>query len=144
MGPSGSGKTSFINALTGKAAGYGSISGEVLINGAKVPVEVYRKAMGFVPQSDVVHTTLTVRENLLYSARLRLPPTTTDDEIEAIVSDVIGILQLASFEDKLVGSIETKQRISGGQRKRVNVGLELVANPTLLILGKNGFDLAFN
>jgi ABC-type multidrug transport system ATPase subunit len=134
MGPSGCGKTSFLNTLTGKGAGYGIIKGRVLVNGVEMQTDSYRSVMGFVPQTDSVHTSLTVRENLMYSARLRLPSQTSDDALENIVQDVITVLQLGHIQDSLVGSIEEKRRISGGQRKRVNVGIELVADPTILFL----------
>lgn len=70
MGPSGAGKTTFLNAVTGKVAGY-KVSGSVLVNGRHDNIRSYKKIIGFVPQDDVVHGNLTVEENLWFSAKCR-------------------------------------------------------------------------
>jgi len=88
-----------------------------------------------------VHDDLTVRQNLFYSARVRLPHDTTRQEIDRLVSSTITLLQLDKVEHTLVGSV--KQRgVSGGQRKRVNIGLELVASPSVVFLDEptSGLD----
>ncbi|XP_038707932.1 ABC transporter G family member 28-like isoform X3 [Tripterygium wilfordii] len=140
MGPSGAGKTTFLSALTGKAAGC-TMSGMVLVNGKMEPIQSYKRIIGFVPQDDIVHGNLTVEENLWFSARCRLEADLPKPEKVLVVERVIESLGLQPVRDCLVGTIE-KRGISGGQRKRVNVGLEMVMEPSLLILDEptSGLD----
>ncbi|CAH9075261.1 unnamed protein product [Cuscuta europaea] len=132
MGPSGAGKTTFLSALTGKATGC-TMSGLILINGKAESMQSYKKIIGFVPQDDIVHGNLTVEENLWFSARCRLPADLAKPEKVLVVERVIEALGLQNVRDSIVGTVE-KRGISGGQRKRVNVGLEMVMEPSLLIL----------
>ena len=81
----------------------------------------------------VVHEDLTVEENLTYSALLRLPQNTSPGKQAAIVEDTLKLLQIERIRNSIVGSVE-KRGISGGQRKRVNIGLEMTAEPTVLFL----------
>ncbi|XP_016505218.2 ABC transporter G family member 28-like [Nicotiana tabacum] len=140
MGPSGAGKTTFLSALTGKAAGC-TTTGVILINGKPDPMQSYKKIIGFVPQDDIVHGNLTVEENLWFSARCRLAADLPKPEKVLVVERVIESLGLQPVRDSLVGTVE-KRGISGGQRKRVNVGLEMVMEPSLLILDEptSGLD----
>ncbi|GLU11846.1 hypothetical protein SLE2022_285660 [Rubroshorea leprosula] len=140
MGPSGAGKTTFLSALTGKAAGC-TMSGMVLINGKNEPIQAYKKVIGFVPQDDIVHGNLTVEENLWFSAKCRLAADLPKAEKVLVVERVVESLGLQQVRDSLVGTVE-KRGISGGQRKRVNVGLEMVMEPSLLILDEptSGLD----
>ncbi|XP_010535617.1 PREDICTED: ABC transporter G family member 28 [Tarenaya hassleriana] len=140
MGPSGAGKTTFLTALTGKAPGC-TMSGMILINGKVESIESYKKIIGFVPQDDIVHGNLTVEENLWFSARCRLSADLPKPEKVLVVERVIESLGLQHVRDSLVGTVE-KRGISGGQRKRVNVGLEMVMEPSLLILDEptSGLD----
>ncbi|CAL9084738.1 unnamed protein product [Musa textilis] len=140
MGPSGAGKTTFLNALAGKATGCAT-SGLVLINGKAEPIRSYKKIIGFVPQDDIVHGNLTVEENLWFSARCRLSAGMSKPDKVLVVERVIESLGLQAVRDSLVGTVE-KRGISGGQRKRVNVGLEMVMEPSLLILDEptSGLD----
>lgn len=140
MGPSGAGKTTFLSALTGKAHGC-MMSGMVLINGKVESIQSYKKIIGFVPQDDIVHGNLTVEENLWFSARCRLAADLPKPEKVLVVERVIESLGLQPVRDSLVGTVE-KRGISGGQRKRVNVGLEMVMEPSLLILDEptSGLD----
>ncbi|CAH9094531.1 unnamed protein product [Cuscuta europaea] len=142
MGPSGAGKTTFISALTGKAIGC-NMSGVLLINGKVAAMQPYKKIIGFVPQDDIVHGNLTVQENLWFSAICRLPAKLPKAEKVLVVERVIESLGLQNVRDSLVGTVE-KRGISGGQRKRVNVGLEMVMEPSLLILDEptSGLDSA--
>ncbi|XP_031123227.1 ABC transporter G family member 28-like isoform X2 [Ipomoea triloba] len=132
MGPSGAGKTTFLSALTGKATGC-TMTGLILINGQPECMRSYKKIIGFVPQDDIVHGNLSVEENLWFSARCRLPADLGKPEKVLVVERVIESLGLQHVRDSLVGTVE-KRGISGGQRKRVNVGLEMVMEPSLLIL----------
>lgn len=140
MGPSGAGKTTFMNALCGKAY-YGKTEGEVRINGRVSSIAEIKQLRGFVPQDDIVHEHLTVREQLYYSARLRNSEKTSRREIDLIVEDVLHVMQLLDVQHSIVGSVE-QRGISGGQRKRVNIGLELAARPTVLMLDEptSGLD----
>ena len=101
----------------------------------------YRKLIGYVPQDDIILPELTVRENILHSARIRLPSTWTDNEIEHHVDIVINCLQLSHVTDSLVGSTAALG-ISGGERKRVSIGMELAAAPMALFLDEptSGLD----
>lgn len=140
MGPSGAGKTTFLNALAGKA--YSSTTtGEILINGRPDPITCYKKIIGFVPQDDIVHGNLTVEENLWFSARYRLSVRMTKADKVLVVERIIDSLGLGSIRSSRVGTVE-QRGISGGQRKRVNVGLEMVMEPSLLILDEptSGLD----
>ncbi|KZV39914.1 ABC transporter G family member 28 [Dorcoceras hygrometricum] len=140
MGPSGAGKTTFLSALTGKATGC-TITGSILINGKDEPMQSFKKIIGYVPQDDIVHGNLTVEENLWFSARCRLSADLLKPEKVLVVERVIESLGLQAVRDSLVGTVE-KRGISGGQRKRVNVGLEMVMEPSLLILDEptSGLD----
>ncbi|XP_059289689.1 ABC transporter G family member 24-like isoform X2 [Lycium ferocissimum] len=140
MGPSGAGKTTLLSALAGKAVGC-TTSGSILINGKSEPICSYRKIIGFVPQDDIVHGNLTVEENLWFSARCRLSADLPKQDKVLIVERVIDFLGLQSVRGSLVGTVENRG-ISGGQRKRVNVGLELVMEPSLLFLDEptSGLD----
>ncbi|KMT06284.1 hypothetical protein BVRB_7g162080 isoform B [Beta vulgaris subsp. vulgaris] len=140
MGPSGAGKTTFLSAVTGKATGC-NITGKILINGKNESIHSYKRIIGFVPQDDIVHGNLTVEENLRFSARCRLPGDLPKADKVLVVERVIEALGLQAIRDSLVGTVE-KRGISGGQRKRVNVGLEMVMEPSLLILDEptSGLD----
>ncbi|XP_064935039.1 ABC transporter G family member 28-like isoform X1 [Musa acuminata AAA Group] len=140
MGPSGAGKTTFLTALAGKTSGC-QMTGLVLINGKVEPIRSYKKIIGFVPQDDIVHGNLTVEENLWFSANCRLSADMPKANRVLIVERTIESLGLQAVRNSLVGTVE-KRGISGGQRKRVNVGLEMVMEPSLLILDEptSGLD----
>jgi len=97
--------------------------------------------MGFVPQDDIVHEHLTVREQIHFSAQLRNKVGTTRKRIDNITNDVLNVMQVVDIQNSIVGGVE-QRGISGGQRKRVNIGLELAAQPTLLFLDEptSGLD----
>ena len=132
MGPSGAGKTLLLSALNGYLP---PTAGSVLINGENLYVnyDIFRGQIGYVPQDDIVHSTLTVKEALYFTARLRLPTDTSDEEIYRRISEVLTQLELTGQKDVLIGSAE-QRGISGGQRKRVNLAMELITEPSLLIL----------
>lgn len=140
MGPSGCGKSTFMNVLCGRAT-YGTMTGEVTVNGEKGKIQDLKRVTGFVPQDDIVHENLTVREQLRYSAELRCPAGTSGKRLQHIVEDVLHVLQIKHIQKSVVGGVE-KRGISGGQRKRVNIGLELAACPVLLFLDEptSGLD----
>ncbi len=132
MGPSGAGKTTLMNALNGYTP---PTSGQVLFNGQNLYADYaqFASSLGYVPQDDIIHRDLSVSQALYYTAKLRLPPDTTDREIEDRITRVLKQLGLESTRDVLVGSPE-KKGISGGQRKRVNLAMELLTDPSVLFL----------
>jgi ABC-type multidrug transport system ATPase subunit len=132
MGPSGAGKTTLMNALNGYTP---PTAGEVLLNGQSVYAHYAQFAprLGYVPQDDVIHRDLTVGQALYYSARLRLPPDFRNADIQARIGEVLRQLGLEGTEEVLIGSPE-KKGISGGQRKRVNLAMELLTDPLVLFL----------
>ncbi|KAK7279333.1 hypothetical protein RJT34_24382 [Clitoria ternatea] len=142
MGPSGAGKTTFLSALTGKIRGC-TMTGSILINGKPESIHCYQKIVGFVPQDDIVHGNLTVEENLRFNARCRLSADMPKPDKVLVVERTIESLGLQAVRDSLVGTVE-RRGISGGQRKRVNVGMEMVMEPSLLILDEptTGLDSA--
>lgn len=149
MGPSGSGKTLLLQLLAGKIPpSVLKVGGTLMINGCPVPAKVGLSMLaghtGYVPKDDTMMRTLTVKENLIFSARSRLAPkrnqTNKKTHID-LVNGVIDILGLYSIRHKVIGDEKTRG-ISGGQRKRVNIGIELVAEPTVLLLDEptSGLD----
>eukprot|EP00878_Enallax_costatus_P029186 GHUV01031627.1.p1 GENE.GHUV01031627.1~~GHUV01031627.1.p1 ORF type:complete len:444 (+),score=150.65 GHUV01031627.1:209-1540(+) len=104
-------------------------------------LERHKRLMGFVPQDDVMYRNLTVEENLTYSACFRLPGSTSESQRTQVVANAIAVLGLGDVRHSLIGDEEVRG-ISGGQRKRVNVGIELVADPSLMFLDEptSGLD----
>ena len=135
LGPSGSGKSTLLNALTGYRP---AREGSVLYGGRDLYEEYQelRGRIGFVPQDDIVHAPLTVCQALTYAGRLRLAADVAADEVAGRVGSVLEELDLTSRADTPIN------RLSGGQRRRVSVGLELVAEPSLLFLDEptSGLD----
>ncbi|MEV7781107.1 FHA domain-containing protein [Kitasatospora sp. NPDC088351] len=134
-GPSGAGKSTLLNALTGLRP---ADEGTVLYDGRDLYRDYaeLRRRIGLVPQDDILHTQLTVRRALSYAAELRFPGDTDKREREARVDEVIHELGLDRRADLVVS------RLSGGQRKRVSVALELLTRPSLLFLDEptSGLD----
>ncbi|GHN02830.1 hypothetical protein WSM22_43190 [Cytophagales bacterium WSM2-2] len=131
MGGSGSGKSTLLNVLNGSEK---PSSGRVLVNG----IDIYQHpqkiegVIGFIPQDDLLMEDLTVYENLYYSARLCFRHY-THQEIIKVVDNVLANLGLSEIKDLKVGS-PLQKTISGGQRKRLNIGLELLREPTILFV----------
>lgn len=140
MGPSGCGKTSLLSYLACEG-GYTVTGGTILVNGEESTLKQYQKVTGFVPQDDIVHPKMTVEENLLFSARFRLPKHLLRQDRLTVVDKAVQLLGLTEVRNQLVGN-EENRGISGGQRKRVNIGLELVADPWVLFLDEptSGLD----
>ncbi|KAJ3201040.1 hypothetical protein HDU67_001638, partial [Dinochytrium kinnereticum] len=114
MGPSGAGKTTFMNVLMGKVTRTG---GELRINGVAAEMQKYKKIIGYVPQEDIMLRELTVRENITYSARVRLPGSWSSSKVAEHVDHVIDALSLKSVAESQIGD-DFSRGISGGQRKR--------------------------
>ncbi len=132
MGPSGAGKTTLMNALNGYTP---PAAGSVLFNGRDLYAhyDEFQGVVGYVPQDDIMHRDLTVGQALYYTARFRLPEDTSGYEIGKRIGEVIAQLGLEGTEQVLIGSPE-KKGISGGQRKRVNLAMELLTDPAVLFL----------
>jgi len=130
MGGAGAGKTTLLKALNGYTR---PAEGRVLFNGASLYdyYDRFRQQLGYVPQDDIVHAQLTVGEALYFSARLRTD--LTDAEIHARTIKVLGQLGMQDKKDTIIGSAERKT-LSGGQRKRVNIALELINDTPVLFL----------
>lgn len=140
MGPSGAGKTTLLMTLNGYLP---PTSGQVRINGEDLYAiyDALRGSIGYVPQDDIVHPELTVFEAVKYSARFRLPPDYSEAEIDARVEQTLKDLGLDSLKNLEIGKPE-KKVLSGGQRKRVNIALELVTDPVILFLDEPTSGLA--
>jgi len=129
IGSSGSGKTSLLNLMAGRMSlSRAKVSGTTTFN-ENTNIESVRSA--YVMQEDVLIPTLTVRETLQYSADLRLPPPTTRDERRAIVEQVILELGLKECADTRIGTTAHKG-CSGGEKRRTSIGVQLLANPSVL------------
>ncbi|XP_043911511.1 broad substrate specificity ATP-binding cassette transporter ABCG2-like [Protopterus annectens] len=131
LGPTGSGKSSLLDVLAARKDPSG-MSGEVLIDGQPQPPN-FKCISGYVVQDDVVMGTLTVKENLLFSAALRLPDSISKAEKEERVDQVINELGLTKVANSKVGT-ELIRGVSGGERKRTNIGMELITEPPVLFL----------
>jgi len=134
VGTSGAGKSTLMMALNG----FARAEGQVLVNGDDLyhHFDLYRTMVGYVPQDDIIHKDLTVANALRYAARLRLPPDTSAQEIEQRIDDVLQQVEMVGQKDQLVTSL------SGGQRKRVSIAVELLAEPNLFFLDEptSGLD----
>jgi ABC transport system ATP-binding/permease protein len=139
IGPSGAGKSTFAKQVAGSTH---PTSGRVTFEGHDIHAEYasLRSRIGMVPQDDVVHGQLTVKQALMYAAELRLPPDTTREDREQVVNQVLEELEMTKH-------LETRvDKLSGGQRKRASVALELLTGPSLLILDEptSGLDPALD
>ncbi len=135
IGPSGAGKSTLLGVLTGRTK---PTSGEIQLAGNNLHdnFQVLSREIGSVPQADILHTRLTVRQALLYGAQLRLPSDTSKEERNSRVNEVMRKLELTERADLRI------DRLSGGQRKRASIGLELLTSPKLLVLDEptSGLD----
>jgi ABC-type multidrug transport system ATPase subunit/pSer/pThr/pTyr-binding forkhead associated (FHA) protein len=140
MGPSGAGKTTLLLTLNGYLP---PSAGQVRVNGEDL-YAIYdnlRGSIGYVPQDDIVHPELTVWEAVRYSARFRLPPDYSEDEIDRRVATTLSQLGLEGVAHLQIGKPE-KKVLSGGQRKRVNIAMELVTDPVIMFLDEPTSGLA--
>ncbi|CAL5422144.1 unnamed protein product [Camellia sinensis] len=139
MGPSGSGKTTLLSLLVGRVRG--STPGGSITYNDQPYLKFLKSRIGFMTQDDVLFPHLTVRETLTYAALLRLPKTLTKQEKEKRAIDVIDELGLERCQDTMIGSSFVRG-VSGGERKRVCIGNEIIINPSLLFLDEptSGLD----
>ena len=135
LGPSGAGKSTMLGVLTGRTK---PTKGKILFNGADLHTsfQSLSRQIGSVPQADILHTRLTVRQALNYGAQLRLPNDTSKEERSQIVDETMRKLELSERADLRI------DKLSGGQRKRASIGLELLTSPQVLVLDEptSGLD----
>ncbi|KAM7507869.1 hypothetical protein LguiA_018322 [Lonicera macranthoides] len=138
MGPSGGGKTTLLNLLSGRVRN--NSSGTITYNDKPYNKSLKRR-IGFVLQDDIVFPHLTVKETLTYAALLRLPTSLTKDQKKERAMYVIGELGLERCQNTIIGGAFVRG-ISGGERKRVCIGNEILLNPSLLFLDEptSGLD----
>lgn len=134
VGGSGAGKSTLMKVLSGLMPP----QGKVLVEGDNLyeNYDAYRSMIGYVPQDDILHSDLKVQEALEFSARLRLPPDTTESEIRSRINDALTKVELTAQRDQVISSL------SGGQRKRASIAVELLADPPLFFLDEptSGLD----
>ena len=135
VGGSGAGKSTLMTAMCGFVR---ATSGRITINGDDLYAgyDAYRSVIGYVPQDDILHLQLTVARALHHAARLRLPSDTTPGEIELRIASVLDQVDMTEHAEKRI------DQLSGGQRKRVSIACELLADPLLLFLDEptSGLD----
>ncbi|XP_020248344.1 ABC transporter G family member 11 [Asparagus officinalis] len=141
MGPSGSGKSTLLDALASRLATNAFSSGHVLLNGRKTKLSF--GAAAYVTQDDNLIGTLTVRETIMYSAKLRLPDKMAAEEKRALVEGTIIEMGLQDCADTVIGNWHLRG-ISGGEKRRVSIALEILMRPRLLFLDEptSGLDSA--
>ncbi|KAI3795845.1 hypothetical protein L1987_38505 [Smallanthus sonchifolius] len=141
MGPSGSGKSTLLDSLAGRLARNVIMTGNVLVNGRKRRLDY--GIVAYVTQEDILLGTLTVRETLIYSAKLRLPGSLNKHKVNEVVDGTIMEMGLQECAHNLIGTWHSRG-ISGGEKKRLSIALEILTRPTLLFLDEptSGLDSA--
>lgn len=137
LGPSGAGKSTFMDALNGMRPATG---GSVLINNLDLyeNLDSLKQSIGYVPQDDIIHRELTVYRTLYYVAKLRLSGDVSKSEINQIIDEVLDVTGLSERRNVPVS------QLSGGQRKRVSIAVELITKPSVIFLDEptSGLDPA--
>lgn len=135
IGGSGAGKSTLMNCISGYNP---PTSGTVTVNGNELysNLEAIKDIIGYVPQQDIVFDNLSVYDMLKYTARLRLPKDTDASELDSIILKVIDTVELTERKDTLI------KKLSGGQRKRASIAVELISDPALFFLDEpaSGLD----
>ncbi|KAH3663725.1 hypothetical protein OGAPHI_005127 [Ogataea philodendri] len=129
MGESGAGKTTLLNVLS-RRTDVGVVSGDMLINGKPIDSSFERRT-GYVQQQDLHIAELTVRESLIFAARLRRPHSVPDEEKIAYVDKILSILNMDEYADSIAGEVGYGLNVE--QRKKLSIATELVAKPSLLL-----------
>ena len=135
IGGSGAGKSTIMNAMSGYLK---PKSGEVYINGSNLydHFDVLKQMIGYVPQADIVYDNLKLSDMLDYTAKLRLPKDTSSEEREKAVEKALQMVELTEKRDSMI------KALSGGQKKRASIAVELLSDPSLLFLDEpaSGLD----
>ncbi len=135
LGGSGAGKSTLMDAINGFRR---ADRGTVLYNGEDYykSLAVFRTLIGYVPQDDIVHRDLTVDRALYYAAKMRMPKDFTEQQIRQRINEVLQEVKMTEHRDKMIN------KLSGGQRKRVSIALELLTKPTIFFLDEptSGLD----
>ncbi|KAH7619174.1 hypothetical protein Ndes2526B_g06126 [Nannochloris sp. 'desiccata'] len=143
LGQSGAGKSTFLDILACNPTPGGKIEGEVLVDGIPRRASQFRKAACYVMQRDVLQASATVRESILTSALLKLPMSMTRKDKEARVDSVLKELGLTECQHVRIGDeLLGMKGVSGGQRRRVSIGIELIKDPKAIFLDEctSGLD----
>ena len=135
LGGSGAGKTTFMNCINGFEP---ATSGTVYVNGNELysNYQALKSSIGYVPQQDIVYDNLTLEDMLRYTGKLRLPSDITKEELDALIAEVMRMVDLYPQKDTYI------KKLSGGQRKRASIAVELVSDPSLFFLDEptSGLD----
>jgi len=146
MGSSGAGKTTLLNLLAGRLSSSKNVEtgGEVLVNGQERDFKTFGKYAAYVEQSDNMFEKLTVEEQIRFSADLRLPMKVGKERRQVKLDEIINELGLRNVKGSMIGG-ESTRGVSGGEKRRVNIGTELVTSPSLIFLDEptSGLD-SFN
>ncbi|XP_071692140.1 ABC transporter G family member STR-like [Rutidosis leptorrhynchoides] len=140
MGPSGAGKSTFLDALAGRIA-QGSLEGSVRIDGKPVTASYMKRVSSYVMQDDQLFAMLTVFETFMFAAEVRLPPSLSRSEKKKRVIELLDQLGLTSTAHTYIGD-EGRRGVSGGERRRVSIGIDIIHKPSLLFLDEptSGLD----
>ena len=134
-GGSGAGKTTLMTAMSGFDS---KVTGRVYCNGTNLRenFQTLKNIIGFVPQQDIIYENITLKKMLYYTAKMKMPEDTSTAEIDARIEEVLGMVELSEHKDTYI------RRLSGGQKKRASIAVELLANPGLFFLDEptSGLD----
>lgn len=133
MGASGAGKTTLLDVIAGRKTG-GKMRGETLVNGFPKEDKAFSRLTAYCEQMDVHSSHTTVKEALLFSAKLRLPASVTTEQRHAFVAEVLSLLQLDLIADRLIGDVGSADGLAPGQRKILTLGVEMVSNAPIIFL----------
>ncbi|KAI4314453.1 hypothetical protein L6164_027361 [Bauhinia variegata] len=139
LGPSGAGKSTFLDGLAGRIAS-GSLKGRVSLDGAEISPSLIKRTSAYIMQDDRLFPMLTVYETFMFAADFRLGPISTDDKKQR-VEKLIEQLGLSSSRNTYIGD-EGTRGVSGGERRRVSIGVDIIHGPSLLFLDEptSGLD----
>jgi ABC-type multidrug transport system ATPase subunit len=143
MGPSGAGKSTLMNILAGRTRTTGGnvVKGTIKANGRIINPIQFRKNIAYVLQEDSLFATQTPREAFYFSAKLRLPSAVSNEQIQHLVEAMLSALSLNKCANTYIGGLMV-DGISGGEKKRTSIGIELISNPSILFLDEptSGLD----
>lgn len=144
MGPSGSGKTTLLNIISKRRMKSKELEGDIMVNGHKVTKptkKIFKRISGYVMQEDFLIGTLTVKETLVNAALLRLPKNMSYEDKMKRVDRALEVLGLRHIQDNRIGT-QMARGVSGGERRRVSIAVELISSPPIMFLDEptSGLD----